>query len=118
LNDAVFWLYHGISTSGGATRVDPIRIVEGVAGGTGFLGAGTIIQSRGSVKGMTTSATIWVVGAIGVACGLGQHLVAVMLTSYGWIILRVFGLVQHRIGLKQTKDGDCDDSRSSGSRDD
>ena len=43
---------------------DPIRIVEGVTAGVGFLGAGSIIQSRGSVEGITTAAGLWVVGAI------------------------------------------------------
>jgi putative Mg2+ transporter-C (MgtC) family protein len=105
-----FWLYDGISASDGSTRVDPMRIVEGVAGGIGFLGAGTIIQSGGSVKGITTAATIWVVGAIGVACGVGQHLVALMLTAYAWIILAALGRLQHRMGVKQHCDGEEDAS--------
>jgi len=100
----VFWLYDGIAAAGGATRVDPIRIVEGVAGGIGFLGAGSIIQSRGSVQGITTAATIWVVGAIGVACGVGQYLIALVLTSYGWIILRLLGRVQYRMRTKDSED--------------
>ncbi len=50
-----------------SARIDPTRIVEGVIGGIGFLGAGSIIQSRGNVQGITTGASIWVSGAIGVA---------------------------------------------------
>lgn len=91
----VFWLYAGIATSGLTPRVDPLRIVEGVVGGIGFLGAGSIIQSRGSVQGMTTAATIWVVGSIGVACGVGQYWVAGIVTFYAWLILWLVGFIEH-----------------------
>ena len=49
-----------------SARIDPTRIVEGVIGGIGFLGAGSIIQSRGSIQGITTGASIWTAGAVGV----------------------------------------------------
>jgi putative Mg2+ transporter-C (MgtC) family protein len=97
----VFWLYQGMSVADGSARLDPLRIIEGVVGGIGFLGAGTIIRSQGSVQGITTAATIWVVGAIGVACGVGQYLIAALLAGYGWIILWLLGRVQHRLGLKE-----------------
>src|SRR6056297_941471 len=50
-----------------SARIDPTRIVEGVIGGIGFLGAGSIIQGRGSIQGITTGAAIWIAGTIGVA---------------------------------------------------
>jgi putative Mg2+ transporter-C (MgtC) family protein len=94
---AVFWLYEGIAASAvGGSRVDPLRIVEGVVGGIGFLGAGSIIQSRGSVQGVTTAATIWVVGAIGTICGVGHYTLAITLTAYAWLILRVMGRLEQR----------------------
>lgn len=71
-------------------RVDPSRVIAGVIGGIGFLGAGSIIQSRGDVQGMTTAATIWVVGAIGVAAGLGDFSVAGVGTLTGLVVLYVF----------------------------
>lgn len=61
-------------------RFDPIRIIEGVIGGLGFLGAGAIIQSRGNVHGLTSAAGIWIAGAIGVGCGMGSFFAAVVLT--------------------------------------
>lgn len=70
-------------------NLDPLRTVQGIVGGIGFLGAGVIIQARGSVRGMTTAATIWVVGAVGVACGLGSYLVAVLTVVFGITILTV-----------------------------
>lgn len=53
------------------TRVDPSRIAAGVVSGIGFLGAGTIIQGRGSIHGLTTAAVIWVAAGIGLCIGLG-----------------------------------------------
>ncbi len=55
----------------GATPTDPTRIASQVVTGIGFLGAGTIIQSRGTITGLTSAATIWVVAAIGLFIGAG-----------------------------------------------
>ena len=76
------------ATANSQSQVDPIRIVEGVIGGIGFLGAGTIIRSRGAVEGITTAASIWVAGAIGVACGAGYYQIAMVTAFFGWLILR------------------------------
>lgn len=59
---------------------DPSRIAAQIVSGIGFLGAGAIIQSRGSVKGLTTAATIWVVAAVGVTIGAGYPVVATLFT--------------------------------------
>ncbi|WP_417502145.1 MgtC/SapB family protein [Marinobacter sp.] len=80
-----------------SARIDPTRIVEGVIGGIGFLGAGSIIQSRGSVQGITTGASIWMAGAIGVACGLGIFALAGMVTLMALIIMSVLGRFQHEV---------------------
>jgi putative Mg2+ transporter-C (MgtC) family protein len=85
-------LYEQISTPDGRLGADPIRIVSGVIGGLGFLGAGTIIQSGGTVRGITTAATVWVTGSIGVACGLGLYAIAVVTVVIAYFILRL-GLV-------------------------
>ena len=66
---------------------DPTRIVTGVATGIGFLGAGSIIQSRKGVEGMTTAAGVWVVGAIGAACGLGAYSIASVASVLAFVIL-------------------------------
>ena len=52
------------------TRVDPSRIASQVVSGIGFLGAGAIIQSRGSIHGLTTAATVWVAASIGLCVGV------------------------------------------------
>jgi putative Mg2+ transporter-C (MgtC) family protein len=76
------------------------RVVQGVITGIGFLGAGSILQSGGSVRGLTTAASIWIVAAIGVAAGAGQVGYAVALTIGTWIVLRGFRSVE-RAWLKR-----------------
>ena len=57
----------------GPGTADPARIAAGVVTGIGFLGAGTILRYRGSVIGLTTAASIWVVSALGLAVGTGFY---------------------------------------------
>ena len=80
-----------------SARIDPSRIVEGVIGGIGFLGAGSIIQSRGNIQGITTGASIWISGAIGVACGLGTLGLAGMVTALAFAIVVVLGLFEREV---------------------
>ena len=77
-------------------RSDPLRLVAGIIGGIGFLGAGSIIQSHGDVEGITTAAGIWIVGAIGVACGAGFHVLALIAFTGVLLIWLVLGYIQHR----------------------
>jgi putative Mg2+ transporter-C (MgtC) family protein len=66
--------------SGGQPYTDPARLVAQVVAGIGFLGAGVILQSRGSVTGLTTAATIFVVAAVGIAIGEGMFTIAGLAT--------------------------------------
>ena len=52
---------------------DPARVAAQIVSGIGFLGGGTIIQARGTILGLTTAATIWVVAAVGLLVGLGHY---------------------------------------------
>ena len=70
-------------------QMDPGRIVEGIIGGIGFLGAGAIIHGDRDVRGATTGAGIWVVGGIGVAVGFGYYLHATLLTVVILFVLSV-----------------------------
>ncbi len=58
----------------GKAPVDPARIAAGVVTGIGFLGAGTIIRSGESVRGLTTAASLWTVSGIGLAVGCGFYI--------------------------------------------
>lgn len=75
---------------------DPIRVIEGIVTGIGFLGAGAIIQGRGDVTGLTTGAGIWVAGGIGLACGAGYYVIATLVTVLTFTVLHVVGRVEHR----------------------
>ena len=66
---------------------DPIRLINGLIGGIGFLGAGAIIQGGGRVVGLTTASGIWIVGAIGAACGAGFFALALTTTAFTVILL-------------------------------
>ena len=59
----------------GGMRVDPIRVIQAVAIGVGFLGSGVIFVSRNeeAVRGLTTAGSIWATAAIGIAAGLGYY---------------------------------------------
>lgn len=59
---------------------DPGRIAAQILTGIGFLGAGSIIQSKGNVRGLTTAACIWVIAIIGMCVGAGLYVPAVLLT--------------------------------------
>jgi putative Mg2+ transporter-C (MgtC) family protein len=66
--------FHEFLAGGGAiVRADPSRIAAQIVTGIGFLGAGAIIRDGMSVRGLTTAATLWVVAAIGMACGAGYY---------------------------------------------
>ena len=83
-----------VSSRYGAEGLDPTRVLQGVVGGIGFLGAGSIIQSRGHVKGVTTAASVWVSGALGAACGMGAYLLAVVTAGLALVILTVVGRLE------------------------
>ena len=88
-------MFHSIG--GNEAASDPTRVVEGIIGGIGFLGAGSIIQSRQSVEGITTAATIWVVGAIGVGCGAGSFAIVVLTAIFAFAILTILPLFARQI---------------------
>ncbi len=87
-----------VITEVGATRVDPVRITASIAQGIGFLGAGTILVTRGSVLGLTTAAATWATSAIGAACGMGLWRIAVVGTILTFIALQALGPLTPHIG--------------------
>jgi putative Mg2+ transporter-C (MgtC) family protein len=84
-------------TIGAVANADPGRIAAQIVSGIGFLGAGTIIQSKGTVIGLTTAATLWVVSAIGIAVGAGQFVEAIGTTVLVLVALLLLGKVEARI---------------------
>lgn len=85
-----------INTMTGPLQFDPARIPSYVISGIGFLGAGTIIVNRGSVKGLATAASIWVAAGLGLVIGIGMYYVAVLSTLIVIGTLFVLGKVEKR----------------------
>lgn len=83
----------------GLKNGDPGRIAAQVITGIGFLGAGAIIQMKGSVRGLTTAAGIWMVATIGMTIGLGLYLLAAGATLLVILILHWFERVEHRVAM-------------------
>jgi putative Mg2+ transporter-C (MgtC) family protein len=79
---------------------DHTRIAAQIIPGIGFIGAGSILHSRGSVTGLTTAATIFVVASIGMATGAGLYLPAIFATVLIVLALHVLGWTETRFSLK------------------
>ena len=84
-------------------------------GAIGFLGAAAIIQGRFELFGATTGASIWVVGAIGMACGFGFYGLAALVTVAGLFVLTVLGVFTGRGRSKpDDRTGSSDDQSQAG----
>ncbi len=83
------------------TQPDPARISAQIVSGIGFLGAGTIIQARGHVTGLTTAATLWVVAAIGIAVGGRAYVEAVGATALVLVILAPMSWVERTLEARR-----------------
>jgi putative Mg2+ transporter-C (MgtC) family protein len=78
------------------TRVgDPARLAAQIVSGVGFLGAGTIMQAKGKITGLTSAATIWVVAAIGIAVGAGMYFEAAGAGALVAIVLGGLGKLEY-----------------------
>ena len=70
------------------------RIAAQIVTGVGFIGAGAIIRDRAGVHGLTTAATIWLVASIGMACGAGLYLLALVSTIFAVGVLFGFKIFE------------------------
>ncbi len=80
---------------------DPTRIAAQIVTGVGFLGAGTILHSKGYVTGLTSAATIWLVAAIGMAVGAGAIYEAAGAALLVILVLAVLGRVETYLRTQQ-----------------
>ncbi|WP_326497914.1 MgtC/SapB family protein [Clostridium sp. ZS2-4] len=89
---------------GDVLKVDYARLGAQVITGVGFLGAGTILHTKGSIKGLTTAASLWVVACLGLAIGMGYYLISICGTIAVAITLETLKRFQKRFITKsQTK---------------
>lgn len=93
----------GIGKFSSDTARDTARIAGQVISGIGFLGAGTILQKKNGVSGLTTAATLWLSGAIGLAVGIGYYEGAIIATVICLITLVSLKGISDLINKKTTK---------------
>jgi putative Mg2+ transporter-C (MgtC) family protein len=77
------------------------QIASNIVQGIGFLGAGLILHTGSRVLGLTSAATVWVVAAIGMACGAGLYVEAAIAAAIVFISLRFIGVLEARSGWKR-----------------
>jgi putative Mg2+ transporter-C (MgtC) family protein len=84
--------------AGPSAERDPTRVIQGVATGIGFLGAGVImtVKDERRVRGLTTAASIWATAALGVAIGAGQLIFATALTVLTLVVLALLRRLEAR----------------------
>jgi putative Mg2+ transporter-C (MgtC) family protein len=95
LGAALFVLFPAES---GMDIADLSRVIQGVATGIGFIGAGTILKRPESehVEGLTTAASIWLTGAIGMSVGAGQLWLSALCAVTAWVILFALAKLEPR----------------------
>ena len=77
--------------------LDPSRVAAQIVSGIGFIGAGLIFVRRGSVRGLTTAAVVWLTAAVGMACGAGLPILALAVTAGHFVIVLGFPYIAARL---------------------
>jgi putative Mg2+ transporter-C (MgtC) family protein len=89
------------SLEAGAAMAEVTRVVQGIATGIGFVGAGAILkmseQGHLEVKGLTTATTVWLTAAVGMAVGAGRFWLPVLATGFGLVVLVLIGHYEARL---------------------
>jgi putative Mg2+ transporter-C (MgtC) family protein len=96
-------LFTVLSEHMAGVRGDPARVAAQILPGVGFIGAGTILHMRGSVSGLTSAATIWVVAAVGMALGSGAYVEAIGTTLLVVSLLSGLGFLEGMIARQLTR---------------
>lgn len=82
---------------------DPLRIIQAIAIGIGFIGAGVIFRQTSGIVGLTTAAGLWTTAAIGIAVGAKFYLLAAFATFFAILILAGFGLLEEKFLKKKNE---------------
>jgi len=77
------------------------QVASNIVQGIGFLGAGLILHTRSRVVGLTSAATVWVVAAVGMTCGAGLYMEAVIATGVLLLALQAVGALERKLGWKR-----------------
>ena len=95
--------------------MDLLTVIEAVTAGVAFLAAGTILTSGTRVAGLTTGASLWLTGAVGLARGIGYYAVAVLATVLALFILVIVRVIE-RVMPADDKHPTETDKRKTGAR--
>lgn len=95
--DGLYMLSNGNMVS------DPYRLAAQVVSGIGFLGAGTIMRTGNTIKGLTTAASLWVCAGIGLAIGTGYYLGGIVTSAIVLITLTSLGFYENKMLGKRYK---------------
>jgi len=77
------------------------RAIQGIIAGVGFLGGGAILKNNGEmVQGLTTAASIWLVASLGIACGAGQWILAIIAMVIALVVLLAGNAVEKYFGRR------------------
>ena len=90
--------------SDGRVIVDPSRVAAGVVSGIGFIGGGLIFVRGDSVRGLTTAAIVWMTAAIGMACGAGLALLALVVTAGHFVVVFLYPELAARLPPSRSLD--------------
>tara|TARA_B100002049_G_scaffold231948_1_gene210376 strand:+ start:616 stop:1095 length:480 start_codon:yes stop_codon:yes gene_type:complete len=87
-------LWHQLG--GGATRMDPLRVLQGTATVIGVLAAALVVYSNGQAQNLTTAVHLWLVTGIGIAFGAGQYPLGLFSSVVALVLLIVVGAMERR----------------------
>lgn len=89
---------------------DISRVLQGLIGGVGFLGAGAVLQNKKAVRGLTTAAAVWVTACVGAAAGFGLYALAITLSVMALFTLIVLEWVEDKYFPDPNGDNSGDDN--------
>lgn len=85
---AMMWIDYELSSPTMRLQIDPIRALQAIAIGVGFLGSGIVFVDESKPRGLTTAASVWATSAVGAACGYSRYVLAIGFTIIVLIVLR------------------------------
>lgn len=86
----------GMRADASVVRLDPVRVLGGIVTGIGFIGAGQIFRSEGTIQGITTAAAIWVTAGMGILVGMGEYVISVAAVAIVLVVVTGLGYVEER----------------------
>lgn len=93
----------------GESGLDPLRVIQGLAQAVGFVAAGAIFVSRGSVHNLTSAANIWLAAPLGIASGAGQFRLVAIGLAFGTVILTVVRMSERFLPRRDRRKGGAGD---------